>query len=45
LLASIRNEIAHGSDHVYAPDMAKVIFDRCRALIAELYPTPIEQQV
>ena len=37
LLASIRNEIAHGSDHVYAPNMAEVVFDRCRSLITELY--------
>ncbi|WP_292089283.1 hypothetical protein [Brevundimonas sp.] len=43
LLASIRNEIAHGSDHVYPPNMAEVIFDRCRSLIVELYPTTAEQ--
>ncbi|WP_157677975.1 hypothetical protein [Brevundimonas diminuta] len=36
-LALIRNEIAHGSDHVYAPNMAEVVFDRCRSLITELY--------
>ena len=44
LLASIRNEIAHGSDHVYAPEMAEVIFDRCRSLITELYSTAAEQR-
>ncbi|MBC1183274.1 MAG: hypothetical protein DI531_09695 [Brevundimonas sp.] len=40
LLASIRNEIAHGSDHVYPPNMAEVIFDRCRVLICEVYGLP-----
>lgn len=40
LLVHIRNEIAHGSDHVYPPNFAAVLFDRCRALICELNALP-----
>lgn len=40
MLVHIRNEIAHGSDHVYPPDLAAIIFDRCRALICELHGLP-----
>lgn len=40
LLVKIRNEIAHGSDHVYPPEMAAILFDHCRALICELHGLP-----
>ncbi len=40
LLVQIRNEIAHGSEHVYPPNLAAIIFDRCRALICELNDLP-----
>lgn len=40
MLAAIRNEIAHGSDHVYPPNLAATIFDHCRAIICELYGLP-----
>lgn len=36
MLVRIRNEIAHGSDHLYPPNLGAIIFDRCRALICEL---------
>ena len=40
LLVHIRNEIAHGSEHVYPPNLAAIIFDCCRALICELNDLP-----
>ncbi|WP_312083074.1 hypothetical protein [Brevundimonas sp.] len=40
LLAQIRNEIAHGSDHVYDPNMTATIFHHCRVLICELNGLP-----
>lgn len=40
LLVHIRNEIAHGSEHIYPPNLAAIIFDRCRALICELNALP-----
>lgn len=37
MLAAIRNEIAHGSDHVYPPALAEGLFIRCRKLITQLH--------
>jgi len=40
LLVQVRNEIAHGVDHVYPPAMAAILFDHCGALMCELHGLP-----
>ena len=41
ILGALRNEIAHGTEHVHDPNMASRVFDHLRALICELYGLPI----
>jgi len=37
MLADLRNEIAHGSNHIYMPDQAAKLIQLSRTLICELY--------